>query len=97
MILSFSDPATQDLFEGTPSSRVRRIPADLRRRALRCLDLLDLAESLEDLSSRRGLRLHKLSGDLEGFHSMRVNDQWRLIFRWTEHGSAAVRLIDYHR
>ena len=97
MILSFGDAATQDLFEGTTSAKVRRIPPDLRLRALRCLDLLDVAERLEDLASRRGLRLHKLSGDLEGFHALRVNDQWRIIFRWTEHGSAAVRLIDYHR
>ena len=96
MILSFSDAATADLYHGRDTRRVRRIAADVARATLRKLDQLNAAHELRDLRSPPGNRLEALRGDLAGFHSIRVNDQWRLVFRWTEVGAADVALMDYH-
>jgi proteic killer suppression protein len=94
-IRSFGDSATADLFHGRSTSRVRRFPGDLVPIALRKLDVLNAAYRLDDLLSPPGNRLEALSGKLEGFHSIRVNKQWRIIFRW-EDGAHDVSLIDYH-
>ena len=67
------------------------------RTALRKLDMLAAAMTLEDLRVPPGNRLEALKGDLAGEHSIRVNDQWRIVFRWTPRGPSDVRLIDYHR
>jgi len=64
--------------------------------ARRKLDILDYASTLADLASPPGNRLEALKGDLEGFHSIRVNDQWRVVFRWTTAGPEAVDIQDYH-
>jgi len=64
--------------------------------AERKLDLLDFADRLEDLRSPPGNRLEALKHDLAGFHSIRINDQWRVIFRWTAAGPAEVDIVDYH-
>ena len=64
--------------------------------ARRKLDILDYADTLGDLASPPGNRLEALKGDLEGFHSIRVNDQWRVLFRWTIAGPEAVDICDYH-
>ena len=63
---------------------------------LQKLDVLDAAESLQDLASPPGNRLEVLRGDLRGFHSIRVNDQWRIVFRWVSGDAHDVRLTDYH-
>lgn len=94
-IHSFRDAATEDLFHGRKTSRVRRFPPDLVRIALRKLDILNGAHRLNDLKSPPANRLEALKGDLVGFHSIRVNDQWRLIFRWDD-GVHEVSLTDYH-
>jgi len=94
-IHSFRDSATEDLFHGRKTSRVRRFPPDLVRIGLRKLDVLNGAHRLNDLKSPPANRLEALKGDLAGFHSIRVNDQWRLIFRWDE-GVHDVSLTDYH-
>lgn len=96
MIASFGDAGTQDLFHGHQSHRVRRIPRDVAEMALRKLDVLNGAHRLEDLRMPPGNRLKALSGDLDGFHSIRVNDQWRIIFRWSERNAYKVSLTDYH-
>lgn len=96
MILSFGDPATEALYHGTAEARVRRIPSNVVSAALRKLDLLNAAHVLSDLRVPPGNRLEALRGDLKGLHSIRVNDQWRLVFRWTDQGPAEVSLIDYH-
>jgi proteic killer suppression protein len=70
-------------------SRVARVAA-------RKLDILDYAERLSDLASQPGNRLQALKGDLAGLHSIRVNDQWRVIFRWTASGPTGVDVLDYH-
>lgn len=93
MIRSFRDRDTQRLFQ---RERSRRLPADVQRIALRKLVILDGAESIQDLRSPPGNRLERLAGDREGQHSIRVNDQWRLCFRWTDGDAEDVEIVDYH-
>lgn len=97
MIVSFGDRATGDLYHARPTSRARRFPNDIVNLALIKLDMLESAASMLDLSSPPGNRLESLRGDLAGFHSIRVNDQWRIVFRWKDGNARDVRLIDYHR
>jgi proteic killer suppression protein len=96
MIVSFGDRATEDLFHGRTTSRVRNFPVDIVRIALRKLDMLNTAESLLDLRSPPANRLESLKGDYEGFYSIRVNEQWRIVFQWEGHNCFDVRLTDYH-
>jgi proteic killer suppression protein len=96
MIASFGDKQTEDLFHGRPSARTRRFPPDLTRLALRKMEVLNAASSVIDLRAPPGNRLEALKGDLQGFHSIRVNQQWRLVFRWEGSDAHEVRLIDYH-
>ena len=96
MIVSFWDPATEDLFHGLWTTRTRRFPVGIVRAARRKLDVLNAAHDLRDLGVLRGNRLEPLRGALSGLHSIRVNEQWRLVFRWTREGPAAVRLNDHH-
>ncbi|MBM4394392.1 MAG: type II toxin-antitoxin system RelE/ParE family toxin [Deltaproteobacteria bacterium] len=96
MIASFGDRGTDDLFHGRPSGRAHRFPPDVVPAALRKLDMLVAAASLLDLRSPPGNRLEALGGNLRGFHSVRVNQQWRLVFRWKGTYAREVRLVDYH-
>lgn len=96
MILSFGDRDTEELFHGRRGKRSRRFPSDILRVAVRKLDLLNAAQDLSDLRAPPGNRLEALRGDLRGQHSIRVNDQWRIVFRWTARGPLEVRLLDYH-
>jgi proteic killer suppression protein len=97
MIVSFGDRATEDLYHNRPTSRARRFPQDVVGPALVKLDMLDGSAAVLDLRSPPGNRLEALKGDLKGFHSIRVNDQWRLVFRWEGNNAVAVRLMDYHK
>jgi proteic killer suppression protein len=93
MIRSFRDPEAEKVFRRESS---RRFSADVCRAALRRLLILDAAESLNDLAVPPGNRLEKLRGRRDGQHSIRVNDQWRICFRW-DHGDAyEVEIADYH-
>lgn len=94
-IRSFGDPATADLYHGRKTSRVRRFSPDALETTLRKLDVLNAPHRLDDLRSLPGNRLGTLKGDLQGFHSIRVNNQWRIIFRW-DNGAHDVSLADYH-
>lgn len=96
VIDSFGDAATEDLFHGRATARARRFPADVARVAIRKLDALNAATRLDDLRSPPGNRLEALRGELRGFHSLRVNDRWRIVFRWRDDKASAVRLTDYH-
>lgn len=96
MIVSFADEATADLYHGRHTSRVRRFPHDILHRALVRLDVLNTAQNLMDLNSPPGNRLEALSGNWTGFHSIRVNRQWRIIFRWENENAYDVQLVDYH-
>ena len=95
MIASFDDRATEDLYHGRPTARARRFPADVVETALVKLDSLNGAASMLDLRSPPGNHLEALGGDMKGLHSLRVNDQWRLVFRWQGHDAWDVRLKDY--
>ena len=96
MIASFGDKTTEALYHGRPSKDVRRFPPDVVRAAVRKLDMLNAARSLGDLRSPPGNRLEALRGNLAGRHSIRVNDQWRVVFRWEGSDAHEVRLADYH-
>ena len=96
MIAGFGDKATEALYHGVRSKQVLLFPPDVARVALRRLDVLNAAKQLLDLQSPPGNRLESLRGDLKGYYSIRVNDQWRVIFRWSGSNARDVRLIDYH-
>jgi len=96
MIISFGDKTTSDLYHGLKSSRVRRIPSQILTSALYKLDILNAAQFLDDLRSPPGNRLESLTGDLEGFFSIRINSQWRIVFRWQGSNATDVRIVDYH-
>lgn len=96
MIVSFGDRATEDLYHNGSTSRARRFPSDITGLALVKMDMLDAASSVLDLRSPPGNRLETLNGDLKGHHSIRVNAQWRLVFRWEGNNAYDVRLMDYH-
>lgn len=93
VIVSFSDGDTDSLAQG---ERVRRFQAfeTVARRKLR---QLEIAGRLDDLKVPPGNRLEALKGDRRGQHSIRINDQWRVCFVWTEGGPAEVEICDYHR
>lgn len=93
MILSFADKDTERLASGR---RVQRF-ASFERTALRKLRQLGIAGCLGDLRIPPGNRLEALMGDREGQHSSRVNDQYRICFRWTASGPMDVEIVDYHR
>jgi len=97
VIVSFGDRATEDLYHNRPTSRARRFPQDVVGLALVKLDMLNGSAAVLDLRSPPGNRLETLKGDLRGFHSIRVNDQWRLVFRWEGNNALDVRLMDYHK
>jgi proteic killer suppression protein len=97
MIVSFGDRATEDLYHNRPTSRARRFPRDIVDLALVKMDLLNAAVAVLDLRSPPGNRLESLRGDLKGHHSIRVNEQWRLVFRWEGNNAYDVRLMDYHK
>lgn len=97
-IISFADPALEDFWHGVKSARARAIPADVQRRLLVRLTALDVAAALSDLAVPPSNNLEPLSGDLAGHWSIRVNKQWRLVFRWLDGaaGPSDVRFVDYH-
>lgn len=93
MIKSFRDRDTERLFNRQP---VRKLGADVQRVALRKLRMLDAATVLDDLRVPPGNRLEKLKGDRAGQHSIRVNKQWRICFRWRSGHAHGVEIVDYH-
>jgi len=94
VIRSFRDPEVEKLFKREGS---RKLPGDIQRAALRKLVMLDAAETLDDLRILPANRLEKLSGDRRGQFSIRVNDQWRICFRWKDGEASDVEIVDYHR
>jgi proteic killer suppression protein len=96
MIVSFGDNATEDLYHGRDTHHVRRFPLVLIRAALRKLDMLNAADRITDLREPPGNHLEVLKGDLECYHSIRVNDQWRIIFQWKDNNAYRVSIVDYH-
>ena len=93
MIRSFADRPTEVVWSG---GRSRRLPVDIQAAALRKLRMLNNARRLEDLWVPPGNRLEALSGDRAGQHSIRINQQWRICFRWTDGGPSDVEIVDHH-
>ncbi|TCS14497.1 type II toxin-antitoxin system RelE/ParE family toxin [Caulobacter sp. BK020] len=93
-IQSFRDQRAKAIFDGINPGK--GFPSDLLRPAKRKLEMLQAATVLDDLRVPPGNRLEALSGDRAGQHSIRVNDQFRLVFKWTEAGPADVEFVDYH-
>ena len=96
MILSFGDAATKDLYDGRRTARARRFPPDIVGAAVRKPDMLNAAKATEDLRTPEGNRFEHLKGSLRGFCSIRINDQWRIVFRWEDGNASTVRITDYH-
>ena len=97
MIQSFRDRGSEDVFHGTRSrAATRTCPPGLWAGARRRLDQLNQAHVLDDLRVPPGNRLGALKGDRAGQHSIRINDQFRICFRWTDAGPSDVEILDYH-
>ena len=96
MIVSFGDKATSDLFHGISSSKVRKLPNQIHEVALYKLDIINAAQNLDDLKSPPGNRLEPLKGNFKGFHSIRINNQWRIVFLWDANAAHDVQIMDYH-
>jgi toxin HigB-1 len=94
VIRSFKGKFAELILEGRMVPK--GFPTDLAKVARRKLIMVDSAEFLETLKSPPGNRLEALKGDLAGKHSIRINDQWRIVFRWTDAGPEDVEIIDYH-
>ncbi|HEX3705922.1 MAG TPA: type II toxin-antitoxin system RelE/ParE family toxin [Mycobacteriales bacterium] len=93
MMRSFRDRDTERVWQ---RQVVRRFGTDVQRAALRKLVMLDAAETLEDLLVPPGDRLEKLKGSRRSSYSIRINDQWRICFQWTDAGPEEVEIVDYH-
>jgi len=96
VIASFGNRATEDLFHGRKSKSARKLASGAQSVALRKLDMVNAAHSLQDLKSPPGNRLEALRGDWRGYQSIRINEQWRIVFRWANGDAHEVRVIDYH-
>jgi proteic killer suppression protein len=97
MIRSFRDPETESVYHGESTKSARkRLPSELWRAAQRKLDQLDAVTRLDQMAVPPGNRLEALRGNRSGQHSIRINDQYRICFVWTEEGPTEVEITDYH-
>ena len=93
MILTFGDKDTESIWNGI---RVKNMPLDIQNVGRRKLRMLNNSQTITDLRIPPSNRLEKLSGNLDGFYSIRINHQWRIIFQWIEGQSDHVKIVDYH-
>ena len=93
MIESFADAETERIFQGSVS---RKLPPGIQRTARRKLMYLHTAQDVRDLLAPPGNRLEELRGSRAGQYSIRINDQWRICFRWVKAGARDVEIVDYH-
>lgn len=96
MIESFGNALAEDLFFDRPSKAIRAFPPELQRAARRKVLYLHDAAELADLRMPPGNRLQALKGKWKGHYSIRINDQWRVVFRWERGSALDVRVVDYH-
>ena len=94
MIKTFADTETEKIFKRKFS---KKLPQTIQRKARMKLEILDAASILQDLTIPPGNRLEKLSGNREGQHSVRINDQWRICFVWRRGDAFEVEIVDYHK
>ncbi len=93
MILSFGSKDTEKIWNG---ERVKKIPVDIQQTGRRKLRMLHNSVNLADLKIPPANRLEKLSGNLKDFYSIRINDQWRIVFQWINNNAMQVEIMDYH-
>ena len=93
MIKNFADKRTEEIFN---AQRVARLDANLQKKALRRLRYIDASDDIKDLMVPPSNRLEKLQGDLKDFYSIRVNSQWRIVFKWVDGSAQDVKFTDYH-
>lgn len=93
MILSFGDKETESIWNG---ERIKSLPLEMQHVGRRKLRMLNNSQNINDLRTPPSNRLEKLGGNLKDFYSIRINDQWRIIFQWKEGQSEQVRIVDYH-
>jgi proteic killer suppression protein len=93
MILSFGDKDTESIWIGV---RVKNMPIEIQNVGRRKLRMLNNSQTINDLRIPPSNRLEKLGGNLKEFYSIRINDQWRVIFQWNEGQSEQVKIVDYH-
>ena len=93
MVKTFGNKETEKIYK---SERVPKIPLDIQKIGLRKLIMLDYSTDLKDLQIPPSNRLKKLEGNLKDYYSIRINDQWRIIFKWEDNNAYEVEIIDYH-
>lgn len=93
MILTFGDKDTDSIWKGI---RVKNLPLEIQNIGRRKLRMLNNSQTITDLRIPPSNRLEKLGGHLDGFYSIRINNQWRIIFQWIEGQSEQVKIVDYH-
>lgn len=93
MIISFGSKDTEKIWNG---ERVKNLPQEIQQIGRRKLRMLNNSQSIVDLKIPPSNRLEKLSGNLKNFYSIRINDQWRIIFKWESNHAEEVKIIDYH-
>jgi proteic killer suppression protein len=93
MILSFGGKETEKIWEG---ERVKKIPLEIQEAGRRKLRMLNNSTNMTDLKVPPSNRLEKLSGNMKEFYSIRINDQWRIIFKWINNNALEVEILDYH-
>ena len=96
MIITFLTEATRDIYDGKESKQARRIPQSIWKVAPRKLDMLNVAYSLNDLKAPPANRLEALRGNLKGKYSIRINDQYRIVFEFRDKNVYEVEITDYH-
>lgn len=96
VILNFADKTTEDIYDGLASKAARRISQSVWTVALRKLDMLNAASDLRDLRVPPANRLEALKGKWSGYHSLRINDQYRIVFKWIDGNVKDVLITDYH-
>lgn len=97
MIKSFKDKITEDIYNGNDTKLAIKVNKIIWKAACRKLDMLNAAKELKDLKSPPANRLEKLKGNISDYHSIRINDQYRIIFIWADGNASSVQIIDYHK
>lgn len=96
MIIDFADKTTEDIFHGLDSKHARKIPRIIWQVIIRKLDMLNAAHNIKDLRIPSANRLEALKGKWVSYYSIRMNDQYRLVFRWINNNAKDVLITDYH-
>jgi proteic killer suppression protein len=96
MIINFTDPCTEDIYNGLDTKQARRVSSVVWKIAIRKLDMLNAAHELKDLRVPPPNHLEALKGKLTVLYSIRINDQFRIIFEWIDGNAKDVKIIDYH-